>query len=148
MNIITVSKTDHQRTTISLIGDAFSVEVRYEPLQHSVRVSHAGVQRLFFYEPDDFFPSKAALLNEYGLVVGKLQMRHGAKGMLHFDDAHISFVHNTEQSSVVIDHPAFPEGLQWNYAALQQEPVAGQPDLFRALLMILTWSVNVATLQV
>ena len=148
MNITTASKTDHQRTTISLIGDDFSVEVRYEPLQHSLRVLHAGVQRLFFYEPDEFFNSKASLLNEYGLVVGKLQMRHGAKGVLHFDDARMPFVHNVDTSNVSIEHPAFPEGLQWNYAALKQAPVAGQTDLFPALLMILTWSVNVGTLQV
>jgi hypothetical protein len=149
MNIVTVSKTDHQRTTISLIGsDDFSVEVRYEPLQHSLRVLHAGVQRLYFYEPDGFFGSKASLLNEYGLVVGKLNLRNTIKGVLHFDDAHISFVHNSEQSTVIINHPAFPEGLRWNYAALTESQRAGNPDLFRALLMILTLSVNVGTLQV
>jgi hypothetical protein len=149
MNINTLSQTDHQRTIISLNSENdFSVAIRYEPLQHSLRVMHAGVQRLYFYEPDGFFPSKASLLNEYGWVVGRLQLRNSVKGVLQFDDTRISFVHNREQSSVLIYHPAFPEPLRWNYAAVNEAQLASKPDLFRALLLILALSVNVAALQV
>lgn len=148
MNIVTISSADPKRNIITLKGnDAFSAEVRYEPLQHSLRVMHAGVQRLFFYEQDDFFNSKTTLLNEYGLVVGKLQWRSRTKGNLQLNDTRLSFINDPEDFTAVIQHPAFPEGVHWNYAPLQGTGLLENTELFRALLMILTWSVSVSTLQ-
>lgn len=148
MHIQSLCRTDNQRTVVVLQGSQeFSMEVRYEPAQHSLRVLHAGVQRLFFYEPDDFFPSKASLLNEYGLLVGKLQLRNGTKGSLQFYDTKLSFLLQPEERTVIMQHPGLPETLTWDYASIQHADTMFNPDMFRALLMILAWSVTVPALQ-
>ncbi|OLY93540.1 hypothetical protein SAMN05444008_108128 [Cnuella takakiae] len=149
MDIRTSTHADNQRLVIALTGDPqFLVDIRYEPEKHSLRVIQGGSRRLFFYEADTFFPSRGILLNEYGLVVGKLQMRSSEKGLIQLDDTRVSVLDEPGKGWVELQVQGLSEPVFWHYdSAHTQVAVHSDPILFRSVLLVLAWSVGVAVLQ-
>lgn len=149
MDIRTSTHADNQRLVIALSGQPqFSVDIRYEPEKHSLRVMQNGSRRLFFYESDPFFPSRGVLMNEYGLVVGKLQMRSPTKGLIQLDDARVTIQDEPGSGWVELHLQGVPEPIFWHYdTATANIAIRSDNQLFRSLLLVLAWSVGVAALQ-
>lgn len=149
MDIKTSSREDNHRVVVTLTGHPdFSVDIRYEPEKHSLRVMQGGSRRLFFYEADTFFPSRGVLINEYGMVVAKLQWRTPTKGLIQLDDTRVNVVDVPVQGWVELYLQGAPAPVFWHYqSAADAIGIHNNSPLFRSLLLTLAWSVGVGALQ-
>lgn len=62
--------------------------LKYNPLQHSGRISKGGDQRVFFIEQSGFWGNKIIFENEYGVEIGKLfvDKAHNYEGSIEMQD--------------------------------------------------------------
>lgn len=149
MDIKTSSREENHRVVVTLNSHPnFAVDIRYEPEKNALRVIQGGSRRLFFYEADTFFPSRGVLMNEYGMVVAKLQWRSAARGLIQLDDTRVNIVDEPAQGWVELHLQGMPGPVFWHYqSAAAAVDIHNNPRLFRSLLLVLAWSVGVAALQ-
>lgn len=84
-------------------GDETRIRLKYNKLQHSVRVCSNNVRRLFFIEHTGFLKTKTIFTNEYGLEVGKLINNsaiecHGKKYYFYFPSSQQVVVFSRQSS--------------------------------------------------
>lgn len=85
-------------------GVSKKVEMKYNLLQQSVRVSNDDTQRVFFLERSGFWNNKTIFKNEYGLEIGKLTFEKGFHaGFIEVDGNKFHYViHDTPSQELVI----------------------------------------------
>lgn len=142
MSITGVGKTQGQRSLVRLClcsNNKGLMEIAYEPVQHALRVSLEGARRLFFYEPDSFFPSKGTLLNEYGLVLGKVHCKSRRSGSIHLAADRFQFDLQPENNSILLNGTALPEPVTCSFESSGPEQNASDGLLLRALAIVAAW---------
>jgi hypothetical protein len=94
-----------------LEGVAKKVELKYNLLQQSVRVSNDDTQRVFFLERSGFWNNKTIFKNEYGLEIGKMSFEKGFhSGSIEVDGNKYHYVinDNPSQQLVISDESSNP----------------------------------------
>ncbi len=131
--------TKNQRSLVQLVfPDGLNVAVAYEPMLHAIRVSVAGERRLFFYEPDFLFHNKGSLLNEYGLVVGKMHCRSPFSGNIQLYKQKLFFEY--EPASGLLSLAGTPNGTitcTCIFADNNEQQIDGL--LLRSLAFTMAW---------
>ena len=84
--------------------DVTSMIMKFHPDQQTVRISHAGTKRLYFFEQSG--NNKLVIRNEYGVKVGKIlydRWLH-ANGIIEFNGKKFRHeLHNEEDSLILFD---------------------------------------------
>ena len=85
-------------------NDVTSLIMKFHPDQQTVRISHAGSKRLYFFEQSG--NNKLVIRNEYGVKVGKIQYDRWmhANGSIELDGKKFHHeLHNDEDSLILFD---------------------------------------------
>jgi hypothetical protein len=95
-----------------LEGVSKKVELKYNLLQQSVRVSNDDTQRVFFLERSGFWNNKTIFKNEYGLEIGKMSFEKGFHaGNIEVDGNKFPYIieaYPTQQLLVFDEHSPNP----------------------------------------
>lgn len=94
-----------------LEGVSKKVELKYNLLQQSVRVSNDDTQRVFFLERSGFWNNKTIFKNEYGLEIGKMSFEKGFHaGAIEVDGRKYHYVieDSASQQLVIYDELSLP----------------------------------------
>ena len=124
-------------------------KLRYDPLQHSARISHKGRQRVFYIEKTGFWNNQTIFQNEYGLEIGRLHSDRwsASSGVLKIEDKryHYQFDRKNEGTLIIYEHTPSRPALSCSFAGLDQIPdissktQQGAPNEFASLLLGLGW---------
>ena len=85
-------------------NDVTSMVMKFHPDQQTVRISHDGAKRLYFFE--QVGNNKLVIRNEYGVQVGKIRYDRWfhANGSIELDGKKFRHeVHNEEDSLILFD---------------------------------------------
>jgi hypothetical protein len=82
-------------------NDVTSMVMKFHPAQQTVRISYAGVKRLYLFEKSG---SKLLIRNEYGVVVGKIvyDKWYHSNGSIELDGKKFHHEVNRDEDSLVL----------------------------------------------
>ena len=109
MKWIAISKSNASVRQFNLVeGNLINAELRYNPLQQSIRLSSNDGQRVFFIKQAGLRNSNFVFKNEYGFNAGKIYAENstGETGMIEYEETRIQYsLHHSLVSEMVIYEP-------------------------------------------
>jgi hypothetical protein len=124
--------------------NAVELVLKYNPLQHSGRISKGGDQRVFFIEQTGFWGNKIIFENEYGVEIGKLfvDKAHNYEGSIEMSDRKYQYsLSNNEHNTMdIYDNNIAPAHFSCDLQLGQDSRVSSNiGEEYACLLLGLCW---------